>query len=447
MGKIVYEPKKIRDEVKEQNVAEVMTEQEINEKETRYNQLIDSIDSVRPIGETDCEYIMYLEDYVYTYMYQFAATDLSVEHAAMIIGEYYPDTKENIICGILPVPRNKLNPGDEWINREAVESLIADKDKYFPGTVILGWLHMQPGYGTMLTMKEVKTHRELFDREGSVLLLVDPINKIETFYVYEDDTLKEQTGYYLYYDKNPAMQKYMLEHPFIETEKEQQEDTVVNQFREIGRMRKKEYQQRKKTNFTVVAACMGLLVVGAIAARQSDQKNAIKQPQEQVQVNDANKQVASGSEEVNFIIEPKDKVANTEVPVENPTEVVVSTEDLKEVTTEAVTDNTEVAEETAETKEVISEEVVIAEEPAKEEVKEEVKEDVQEEVKETVKEEKVEASEEEYITYTVQDGDTLRKISFDHYKTELRAKEIIKLNGIDNGDNIYPGQKLKLPLE
>lgn len=449
MGKIIYEPKKIRDEVKvQQDIQEVSVQKEEG-KEMRYNALIDSIDSVRPIGDTDCDYIMYLEDYAYTYMYQFAATDLSYEHAAMIVGEYYPETKENIICGIMPIPQNQFKNNDEWINKEAIESLLIEKEKYFPGTVTLGWMHMQPGYGTMLTMKEVKVQRDLFDREGSILLLVDPINKIETFYVYEDDTLKEQTGYYLYYDKNPSMQKYMLEHPFIPIEKEQQEDNVVNQFREMGRLRKREYQQKKKTNFAVLAACVGLIVVAGFLAKESSNNNPISKVQNQSvdKEKNATNQVADASGQVNFIIEPVDK---SEAAVKEP---LVSTEDIIDATSNSVvteedkvdTSETEETNNNNESADKVVEEATV--ETKEEEVAEEV--DSQESNKEVASNETSEVKEEDtdYITYKVQNGDTLRKISEDHYKTELRAKDIIKMNDLENGDNIYPGQTLKLPVE
>jgi nucleoid-associated protein YgaU len=54
---------------------------------------------------------------------------------------------------------------------------------------------------------------------------------------------------------------------------------------------------------------------------------------------------------------------------------------------------------------------------------------------------------EDYIEYVVQPGDTLLKISYAHYKTEKRARDIIQMNSIENGDNIFIGQKLKLPVE
>lgn len=448
MGKIVYEPKKNEEQSEMQATNEPKAE-------ARYDSLIESIDSVRPVGDTQCEYGVYLEDYAYTYTYQFAATDLGCEHSGILLGEYYNETKEMIICGMMPIPQSQLVDGSDWINEEAVKSLLEQKDKYFPGTKVLGWFHMQPGYGTMLTMKEVKIHRDLFDYEGTLLLLVDPINKIETFYVYEEGTLKEQTGYFLYYDKNPTMQQYMLDNPFEETQREEADDTAVHQFREIGKIRKKEYQQRKRTNLTVVAASVAILALGAVVIKMSDQNKLIASMQSQLESQSV--QASSGAvtaqdsnglteDEVKFIINGEGETVQAEESAQ------------EEATSEAgvtVVDNTKVNLTPNQEEETDTEEEAVAEEEvteAKEEVVAETKEEaVQEEkvVKEEAvapsKEETVQKEDENYISYTVQEGDTLRKISYDHYQTEKRAKDISKLNGLENGDEIFVGQSLKLP--
>ncbi|MGL4736138.1 MAG: LysM peptidoglycan-binding domain-containing protein [Cellulosilyticaceae bacterium] len=455
MGKIVYEPKKNEEISQQETTGEAKAE-------ARYHSLIESIDSVRPVGDTQCEYGVYLEDYAYTYTYQFAATDLGSEHSGVLLGEYYNETKEMIICGMMPISPSELTDGSDWINEEAVERIVAQKDKYFPGTKVLGWFHMQPGYGTMLTMKEVKIHRELFDYEGTLLLLVDPINKIETFYVYEEGTLKEQTGYFLYYDKNPSMQQYMLDNPFVESQKEEADDTAVHQFREIGKIRKKEYQQRKRTNFTVVAASIAILALGAVVIKMSDQNKLIASMQSQLESQSV--QASSGAvtegdsnglseDQVQFIINGDDQKAEGETA--ETTDETAQTEETSEAGV-TVVDNTKVnltpnQEEETDTDEVVKEETTQNQEEvakAEEVVKEEAPEVKKEEVKKEEQTAKVETEEEpegNYLSYTVQEGDTLRKISYDHYKTEKRTKDIIKLNDLENGDEIYVGQNLKLP--
>ena len=456
MGTIIYDPhKKNKDkQTVQENKASVISVEEARDRsnegseksEERYNMLIENIDSVRPMGDTDCDYVIYLEDYVYTYIYQYANTDLSCEHSAAIIGEYYPESREMIICGIMPIDKDKLSTVDEWINEEAVEALQEEKESYFQGAKILGWLHMQPGYGTMLTMKEVKSHREIFDREGTLLLLVDPINKIETFYVYEDDTLKEQSGYYMYYDKNPCMQQYMLDRPFISVEKEETEDDVVNQFREIGKIRKKEYEHKKKMNLTVVAASIALLALSAVILKMNDQNakiNGLQAELAQMSSKEAatGQDVSTSGEDANaqFVFNPEGAI---DAAIPDVTIIDRTGEEAnapkEEVTADKVVE--EVVEEVAQKK------------PAEEiPVTNEEKVDIAEEVANTNEEgeQAVEAAtqEEDYITYVVQEGDSLRKISFDHYQTELRTKEIIALNEIENGDDIYVGQKLKLPAE
>lgn len=461
MGTIIYDPhKKNKDkQTVQENKASVISVEEARDRsnegseksEERYNTLIENIDSVRPMGDTDCDYVIYLEDYVYTYIYQYANTDLSCEHSAAIIGEYYPESREMIICGIMPIDKDKLSTVDEWINEEAVEALQEEKESYFQGAKILGWLHMQPGYGTMLTMKEVKAHREIFDREGTLLLLVDPINKIETFYVYEDDTLKEQSGYYMYYDKNPCMQQYMLDKPFISVEKEETEDDVVNQFREIGKIRKKEYEHKKRMNLTVVAASIALLALSAVILKMNDQNAKINGLQAEL-AQMSSKEAATGQdvsalgEEANaqFVFNPEGAIDAATPDVT----IIDCTGEEANAPKEEVTVDKVVEEEVEE----VAQEKPAEEKPAEETpVTNEEQVDIEEEVATTNKEgeQAVEAAtqEEDYITYVVQEGDSLRKISFDHYQTELRTKEIIALNEIENGDDIYVGQKLKLPAE
>ena len=461
MGTIIYDPhKKNKDkQTVQENKASVISVEEARDRsnegseksEERYNMLIENIDSVRPMGDTDCDYVIYLEDYVYTYIYQYANTDLSCEHSAAIIGEYYPESREMIICGIMPIDKDKLSTVDEWINEEAVEALQEEKESYFQGAKILGWLHMQPGYGTMLTMKEVKAHREIFDREGTLLLLVDPINKIETFYVYEDDTLKEQSGYYMYYDKNPCMQQYMLDRPFISVEKEETEDDVVNQFREIGKIRKKEYEHKKKMNLTVVAASIALLALSAVILKMNDQNakiNGLQAELAQMSSKEAatGQDVSTSGEEANaqFVFNPEGAIDAATPDVT----IIDRTGEEANAPKEEVTVDKVVEEEVEE----VAQEKPAEEKPAEETpVTNEEQVDIAEEAATTNKEgeQAVEAAtqEEDYITYVVQEGDSLRKISFDHYQTELRTKEIIALNEIENGDDIYVGQKLKLPAE
>ncbi|ONI39961.1 hypothetical protein AN639_01380 [Candidatus Epulonipiscium fishelsonii] len=450
MGKIIYDPRSNSDREHEQIYTE--EKQPKNNTKTkninvqnqtgmeydfydnpseRYEKLLSNIDSVRPIGDTDCEYIMYLEDYAYTYLYQYAKTDLTKEKAAILVGEYYPDTKENIISGIIPIDENLLSPGETWISVPAVQAILEKKEQYFPNTEILGWLHMQPGYGTMLTSAEIKAHREIFDQKETILLLVDPLNKIETFYVYNGNSLQEQTGFYLYYDKNPCMQQFMLDNPFIVSQKEEDPDEVVKQFREIGSRRKKEFQTRQKTNFSVVASCLALLAMGAILTKTPEDSNLLASPTQAV-FNES-EDFDQKTEEINGV-----------------KYIIKKEEDEPSVDIINKVEEQEIAPQNSESEPLIKENqqpVVIEEQQPKviEEQQVEVEKEVAEEkATEAISEDVTESD--DYIIYSVEQGDTLRGISKKHFNSEGRVLDILEWNdmAVEDGDKIFVGQKLKI---
>ena len=218
------------------------------------------------------------------------AVTLKKEQSDIFVGKISKETKEVAIWGVIPIGEDMLDRQDEWLSKEAIKYAEKERDEYFEGAQIVGWMHMQPGYGTMITVKELKIHREFFLQETGVILLLDPINHIETFCTCEGEELREQTGYYMYYERNEQMQRYMLEHPLIKMEMKEVEDNVVAQFREIGRKRKNQYIQRKKTNMVILGASVILIILSAIISKTGASDNRLN--------TDINNQVITQDEEV-----------------------------------------------------------------------------------------------------------------------------------------------------
>ena len=102
----------------------------------------------------------------------------------------------------------------------------------------------------------------------------------------------------------------------------------------------------------------------------------------------------------------------------------------------------EVEEQEVKPEEEIPEEVQLEKElPVTEEIEEvpEIVETIPEEAEETAAEAPV------YVQYIVQAGDTLAKISREHYGTDEKVPEICNLNDITNGDYIQAGEIILLP--
>ena len=373
----------------------------------------EKIQSTKIVGDLGSDYHVYIEDYVYTYIYQLAAADYTKESSAILIGQSYSDSKEVLIKGIIPVAMDKLQKESEWIDMGIIDEVEENRKKYFEGQQIIGWMHMQPGYGTMLTMKEVREHQNVFEGNGTVCMLVDAINKIETLFIYEDDELREQTGYCMYYERNEQMQQYMLDHPFNTAVKEEIKDNVVSQFREIGKMRKAEYMQRKNLNLAVMVASIVLIVLTAVIVKMNDSKGKLlkdeqvvnstmiaQQPQEEMISTDA---MADQNNEEQ-LVEGEENLA---LPQQEE-----NAEGVEAEQTEAI-DNTE-------TENIDSQDNEVAEA-------------------------EVSNEEAEYDIYIVKAGDTLADICYAHYGSAERSAEVAAFNKMANTNALYVGEELKMP--
>ena len=56
-----------------------------------------------------------------------------------------------------------------------------------------------------------KIHSDNFKDKGPIFYTADPLDREDAFYLYENGHLFRQHGYYIYYDRNEAMQNYMFE--------------------------------------------------------------------------------------------------------------------------------------------------------------------------------------------------------------------------------------------
>ena len=61
-----------------------------------------------------------------------------------------------------------------------------------------------------LTPAVEAAHRKYFAGRDKVLMLIDILEGEELFFVYEQGYLQKREGYYIYYEKNLAMQEYMI---------------------------------------------------------------------------------------------------------------------------------------------------------------------------------------------------------------------------------------------
>jgi hypothetical protein len=187
-----------------------------------------------------------MEDYVYTYINQYARTNGAKEKLGILLGNHILSEGKNaiIINGFIQAKNTNSERGSESFTNESWSYIKEAKDKYFPSEEILGWVHTQPSFGSFLMGKDESYHNNYFPNDHQVLYIDDPAERIDTFYIRnrESDRLCAAKGYFIYYDTNESMQAYMednrLTRPkearFTSVDTENKKTLFITQ---LGRMR------------------------------------------------------------------------------------------------------------------------------------------------------------------------------------------------------------------
>ena len=169
--------------------------------------------NIRQIGSISEGIKVYIEDFVYTYLKQYARAGKNCEKSGFLIGrQLIIDGEETLfVCGAVQGRGCVNEDGAGVFGPASYEYAEEQIDKHFRGFEIVGWMRSQPGFGTRLNPVCQQVHLSNFYKKHHVLFIIDPAEDVDAFYSWNDgmDALEEKTGYFIYYDKNNGMQEYM----------------------------------------------------------------------------------------------------------------------------------------------------------------------------------------------------------------------------------------------
>ena len=178
--------------------------------------------NIKQIGSIGDGIRIYMEDYVCTYLTQYAQAGGYDERLAMLAGRYLLIDSQPVLF---------INGAIQGKYTEEVDGLLHFTEKssayteammaeFFEGMEVVGWMQTQPGYGTFLNQQYAAYHFREFPKVNQVMFVMDPMENVNAFYVYNDDrsSLAEARGYFIYYDRNTNMHEYMLSNKATEGE-------------------------------------------------------------------------------------------------------------------------------------------------------------------------------------------------------------------------------------
>ena len=342
--------------------------------------------NVRQIGNVSDSSKIYIEDYVDIFLNQLCEKTVDKFAGAFLVGEVVETEEADYIYvnGAINM-QNLVVKGKDFIIEEIVWKNACETCKEFFGdSEILGWVIVGGEQPFEMTHQIQKMHQKFFRREKSLVISKNRRDKEEKIYIYKYKEMLEAKGHYIYYEKNEEMQEYMIHcrKNVGMTPSEVIDDKAAKSFRSI--IQEKVEKKEKKTKSRSKMAYVASLCC-MILIFGSLGKMYVQRDEEE--------------------------------PVE---EVVVDNEQPQIEVSEMVSKELEDTIETLDVPEV----------PEVQEIQEVVQPDAEIQMEEV---------------YIVQKGDTLAGISKQVYGDILHVTEICELNGLENGNLIFIGQKLLLP--
>lgn len=186
--------------------------------------------NIKQIGDVDDNLRIYIEDYVYTYLLQYGEAGGNEERVAALVGRcmIMDGVTTLFINGAIQGKYAETDKGITTFSKKSYEYIDNQVDKYFKGLEVVGWLQSQPNYGNFLSASYADYHINNFKKSYQVMLVTDPIEKINSFFIWNSDKtdIEEAKGFFIFYDKNKNMHNYILDNKIVKFNKPEPMETI-----------------------------------------------------------------------------------------------------------------------------------------------------------------------------------------------------------------------------
>lgn len=388
-----------------------MIEMVYSSKESQEQENVIIPKNIRQMGENDSNQKIYIEDNVMTLLRKKTQNPDDVKYG-VLLGEIKRNKNNTYVFVKAMVEVRDIIENSLIFNDDIWSDIYKDIKKFFGRMDIVGWFVSVP-YRVRDDLKGIrKLHMDNFAGNDKVCFLSDRTENEESFYMCRRGKLEKQKGYYIYYEKNEKMKKYMKsmnnekrEEKQVENNKVEIKEKLANESKSFREILKEEGQTVKQGR--VAYGISGLLIVALLLStvvmlnNYGELKNI--------------KQTLAG-----YSMDEEARVVNQMLNGETATTQQISKEETTTIGRETETVTQEPESTVLETTSMI------------EQITSKAK---QKPVNNTVT----------GTTYTVKKGQTLYDISMKVYGTSQMVEEIRKYNDIDEDYKIIEGQKIKLP--
>ncbi|MDO5338160.1 MAG: LysM peptidoglycan-binding domain-containing protein [Eubacteriales bacterium] len=362
--------------------------------------------NIRQIGLLSEHYKIYMEDYVNTFLKKLSDEAVLGARAALLLGQVnFLDGVTYVFIRCALLIEEKMSLENISFTEKTWVHLNENMEKYFPDQDVVGWFYSESGLAMEVENMLYKIHLTHFGGGSKVLFLMEAQEKEEAFFRYENGQMYRQPGYYIYYERNPLMQAYMIaqnENQSLES-KDEVQDKAVKDFRKIILGKKEEDSEEEEASsggwFTFAASAALAIAVLAVGSNFLGSYQKMQSARQQAQ-------------EVSAQIESR-----RTTPTQTPSALTIT----------PMPSASSVPEETPRLTQALATVSPSLDNSLMQEVEQET------------------ASDKTLKTYEIQDGDTLNNICMELYGDMDMVERICEINNISEPETIYPGQIIVLP--
>ena len=386
--------------------------------------------NIRQVGTPQGGRRIYVEDYVMTYLNQLAKPGNTYARGAILLGEYKQVDNQGVlfISGALEAQNVEFDLEEIEFTNEIWSGIYNDVKRYFPDLEVVGWFLSRMGFSTQINEKISKIHIDNFPGRDKALFMIDSLEEEDAWYLFENNGLKKQSGYYIYYTRNDAMQSYMMiqRNHMVESETDiaERDQELLRKYRSRLEQRTEPVKEQKPISFLYVASSLltvAFLALGITVINSYDRLKNLETAFHRIDIrmDGDTEEPITNVISVNANVEPSTE-KDTGTDISNTTEEGQDSE-----TAEMDSNGGDTSSGTEAPADASTEEDSDTEEPDP---------DIS----------PVLATDAPQY-YTVQAGDTLSSISFAMYHSILYVDNIMEANEMKNGDEIYVGQQILIP--
>lgn len=383
-----------------------------------------NLKNIRQIGAPTEDDRIYIENAAYARIHE---EDYAQRRAFIFMGhtECMQGKYTTFVEAAIPVHDLEFIQNTPRWSTHAWSDVFREIKRSYENSIIVGWALDIKGFAPRMTAELEVVHREQFGGAHQVLFLMDSIEGEEYFYLNKGNRLQQKEGFYIYYARE--LRKVQSAEVTVEMPRResvqvlpQMEEQAKGRYRECAREKANQTGGHKATSYAMVAAIALLVIIGGAGIAQG-------------------RISLSGIEQAISAMSHKAGAQN------DPAEVLVGSE-IRETTESVQTqDGTQSWTETLNLvpiEELPAGDIKKVEPTQQHETQQQETQSSQSEQEEQQTSAKA-AEDQKY--YVVQEGDTLTGICKELYGSTDSVSELVKLNDMEDSDDIRVGQKLLLP--